>query len=675
MATGTGKTRTCIGLLYRLIKAKRFRRILFLVDRTSLGDQASDAFRTLQLDQNRTFTEIYDLKSLGDITPESDTRVQIATIQGLVMRVLYSDDNVPPVDQYDCIVVDECHRGYSLDREMSDAELTFRSEADYVSKYRRVLDHFDAVKIGLTATPALHTTEIFGDPIFTYSYRKAVIEGRLVDHEPPIRITTKLGDEGIKWKADEEMEVYNTRTHQLDLIHSPDEVHVEIEGFNKHVITEAFNKTVCTELAQHIDPDEPGKTLIFCSTDAHADMVVRLLKEAFAEAYGEIEDDAVLKITGAADKPTTRIRHYKNERNPRVAVTVDLLTTGINVPEITNLVFLRRVRSRILYEQMMGRATRLCNSIGKRFFRIYDAVDLYAALLPHTSMKPVVVNPTIRFTQLAQELASLTDDTALGEVRDQLVAKLRRKLRAMSLDDIVGFEDRAGSSPEALLSGLRDWDLDVSSDWWRDRLAVATWLDELQTGDGPVQLISHHDDELRDVVRGYGDADKPEDYLDAFGTYIREHINDIPALMVVTQRPRDLTRAQLRDLKLALDTAGYTEAILRVAWRETTNQDIAATIIGFIRQQALGSALKPYGDRVKAAMDRVMASRAWTGPQRRWLERIGKQVAVETVVDRDALDRGQFAAMGGYKRLNKVFGGELESILGEIGDAVWEDVG
>ena len=159
MATGTGKTRTCIGLCYRLLKTKRFRRILFLVDRTALGIQATNAFKDARLENLQTFAEIFDLKELGDIQPESDTRLQIATVQGMVARVLYQEADIPAVDTYDCIVIDECHRGYLLDREMSDAELTFRSEADYISKYRRVLEHFDAVKIGLTATPAIHATE------------------------------------------------------------------------------------------------------------------------------------------------------------------------------------------------------------------------------------------------------------------------------------------------------------------------------------------------------------------------------------------------------------------------------------------------------------------------------------------------------------------------------------
>ena len=203
MATGTGKTRLALCVIYRLLKAGRFRRVLFLVDRTALGEQAHNAFKDVRLESLQTLTEIYDVKGLGDLQPEPDTRLHVATVQGMVRRLMVaSDGGAPvPVDWYDCIVVDECHRGYALDQEMSDLEVEFRSEAEYISKYRRVLDHFDAVRIGLTATPALHTTEIFGPPIYEYGYRQAVIDGYLTDHEPPIRILTKLNQEGIHWSA------------------------------------------------------------------------------------------------------------------------------------------------------------------------------------------------------------------------------------------------------------------------------------------------------------------------------------------------------------------------------------------------------------------------------------------------------------------------------------------
>lgn len=184
-------------------------------------------------------------------------------------------------------------------------------------------------------------------------------------------------------------------------------------------------------------------------------------------------------------------------------------------------------------------------------------------------------------------------------------------------------------------------------------------------------IVSEHEDEFRSVQRGYGDADRPEDYLDAFRNYVTEHLDDLPALLVVTQRPRDLTRTQLRELKLALDQAGFTETNSRTAWRETTNQDIAASIIGYIRHVACDQPLINHADRVRSAMQQIMASRPWTDPQRKWLDRIGKQLEQETIVDRDALDAGQFKQMGGFHRLNKVFKGELETILRDIAELMW----
>jgi type I restriction enzyme R subunit len=441
MATGTGKTKLAIAMLYRLLSAKRFRRICFVVDRNALGVQAAGEFNTTRIVSVRTFADIFGLKGLNTITPESETKVHICTIQGLVKRVLFAAEpaEVPPVDQYDLIVVDECHRGYLLDREMSDAELSFRNEDDYVSKYRRVLEHFDAVKVGLTATPALHTVDIFGKPVFTYSYRDAVIDGYLVDHDPPIQITTALSQSGIKFERGESVEMIDARTGKIDLAELPDELNYEVEAFNKAVVTEAFNRVVAEELAKHIDPNLPGKTLVFAVSDAHADIVVAQLKKAFEKAYGEIEDAAIRKVTGSVDRVGSLILSYRNDELPKIAVTVDLLTTGIDVPRIENLVFLRRVNSRILYEQMLGRATRKCDDSGKETFRIFDAVDLYPHLQNLTAMKPVVVNPTITLEQLFEELAKVTEEEHRKSVRDQILVKLRRRLKRLPDNARAGY--------------------------------------------------------------------------------------------------------------------------------------------------------------------------------------------------------------------------------------------
>ncbi|MCL2336264.1 MAG: DEAD/DEAH box helicase family protein, partial [Firmicutes bacterium] len=216
MATGTGKTRTVLGLIYRFLKSGRFKRILFLVDRTALGEQAQDVFKEVKIEDLMTLNEIYDIKNLDDQDIDKETKIHVATVQSLVQRILYNDtDTMPSVADYDLIVIDEAHRGYILDREMGDNEQLYRNQRDYVSKYRSVVEYFDAAKIALTATPALHTTEIFGKPVFEYSYRRAVIEGYLVDHDAPHNIHTKLRDEGIIYQPGETVAIYDPVTGEI----------------------------------------------------------------------------------------------------------------------------------------------------------------------------------------------------------------------------------------------------------------------------------------------------------------------------------------------------------------------------------------------------------------------------------------------------------------------------
>ncbi len=676
MATGTGKTKTCIALIYRLLKAKRFRRILFLVDRSALGEQATDAFKDTRMESMQSFADVFGIKELDEQQPDSETAVHIATIQGLVQRILFPPEDAPPppVDAYDCIIVDECHRGYILDRDLSDTEMEFRSAADYISKYRRMLDYFDAVKIGLTATPAQHTSQIFGLPVFVYSYREAVIDGYLVDHEPPIQINTQLSTNGILFRAGEEVAVYDPMQNQTALFTAPDEIHIEVEDFNRKVITEPFNRVVCEYLAREIDPTSRHKTLVFCVNDAHADLVVDQLKTAFKNQYGSVEDDAVLKITGAADKPLELIRRYKNERNPSVAVTVDLLTTGIDVHQICNIVFLRRVNSRILFDQMLGRATRLCPEIGKETFRIFDAVRIYEALQQMTAMQPVVVNPAISFTQLTQELGQVNSDKALALVRDQLLAKLQRKKHHLSEAQRQDFEIRAGMAPEAFISHLRKLPLAEIAAWFTQNPDLGEILDRKGSGQRPPVFISNHEDTFLGTERGYGEAKKPEDFLKEFSQFIKSHGNTIPALVTVLTRPRELTRKQLREIALELDRAGFSETNLSTAWREMTNQDIAARIIGYIRQAAIGDALIPYGQRVDRALHKMLASKPWTTPQRQWLQKIAEQTKANLIVDRAALDDPDLLFRcegGGFARLDRIFDGHLAQVLDTFNDSLW----
>ena len=346
---------------------------------------------------------------------------------------------------------DEAHRGYILDKEMGAEEDLYRDQLDYQSKYRSVVEYFDAVRIALTATPALHTTQIFGKPVFQYSYREAVIEGYLVDHDAPHEIKTKLSKEGIHYKSGDQIVLYDPVTKEIlnaELLQ--DELDFDVEKFNRQVITESFNRVVLAEIAKDIDPDSPdtdGKTLIYAVDDQHADLVVKILKELYADKG--VDTEAIMKITGSVGggnkkKIQEAINHFKNERYPSMVVTVDLLTTGIDVPSITNLVFLRCIKSRILFEQMLGRATRLCPEIHKTHFEIYDAVGVYDSLAPVNSMKPVVTNPTTTFTEMLKEVELSEDEKQLQYHINELVAKLQRRKRNINERALEHFINMTG---------------------------------------------------------------------------------------------------------------------------------------------------------------------------------------------------------------------------------------
>ena len=669
MATGTGKTKTCIALVYRLLKAGRFRRVLFLVDRTALGVQAGDSFDETKVDTVQTFADTFGIKGVDEASPDTATRIHIATVQGMARRVLSNPDDAPSVDTYDLIVVDECHRGYLLDREMSDTELMFRDQAEYISVYRRVLDYFDAIKVGLTATPALHTTQIFGDPVYVYTYKEAVLDGMLVDHEPPILIKTELSQAGIHYKQGEQVQVYDTDTQQIDLFHTPDDLDFDVTEFNTKVLSESFNDVVVKVLADRIQPFGPEKTLIFCVRDSHAEAVCRLLKEEYARRYpGEFHTDMVEKITGSVDQPLKAIRRYKNDAWPTIAVTVDLLTTGVDVLPIVNLVFIRMVSSRILFEQMKGRATRRCDAIGKEAFRIYDAVGVCERMKSVSTMEPVVANPAISFRQLANELNANTAMAVEKLICEQFVAKLQRRAHRLTDEQRQLFRDRAGKGIGELATAMRHWPPQQLRDWLGANDWAAAWLDAVRSGSGNGLVVSQHQDQLLSVEPGYGNAD---DYLVSFTQWVKSHANTIPAIKAVLTRPRELTRSALKELAVRLQIEGFDERALADAWKRKTNRDIAASILGFVRQAALGDALVPFDQRVDDALAAIRSRHQLTPIQAQWLDKLGKQLKANVVLDRETIDEGALSAQGGFRRIDRDFEGRLTDVLAELNEAVW----
>ncbi|WP_338659753.1 type I restriction-modification system endonuclease [Paraclostridium sordellii] len=674
MATGTGKTRTVLGLIYRLLVTNRFKRILFLVDRTSLGNQASETFEEVKIEQLQTLNQIYNINKLGEKTIDKETKVHVATVQSMVKRIMYSSDlnQIPGVGDYDAIVIDEAHRGYILDKEILEEELYYKDEKDFLSKYKKVIDYFDAFKVALTATPALHTTQIFGAPVYSYTYRNAVIDGYLVDHEPPHIIKTKLCEEGIHLKKGQSVVKYDPTTGEvINGEELEDDVDFEIDSFNKKIIVESHTKEVLKEVAKHISPYDGGKTLIFAAKDDHADMIVRILKEIYTDLLGGVDDNSILKITGKLKDPELAIKQFKNETYPNIAVTVDLLTTGIDVPKIDKLVFMRRVKSRILYEQMLGRATRLCDEVGKTHFEIYDCVNLYEALEPVTNMKPVVVDSKESFKKLREQLQEDITIDAKMNIINKVVAKLQRKKKLIK-EEAVFKSLSENKSPAEFIKSLKEMSTENAVETIIKNERLINYLDE-KAIDSNLIIIAKEDDELIEHSRGYGKGKKPEDYINEFENYIKENMNQIVALNVLCTKPKQMTRNDLKAIKAILDAAGFSEEYLKAAYKDMTNEDIVADIIAFVRQKAIGSPLISKEERVKGAMNKVKKEFEFTPLQENFLKKIEKQMLKVTIIERDDFNMGKFKIEGGFKRYNTIFDNKLDQVIDKLKEHMFDE--
>lgn len=681
MATGTGKTRTVLGMIYRFLKTDRFKRVLFLVDRSALGEQAQDVFKEVKIEDLMTIDKIYNIKKLEDKDIEKETKIHVATVQSLVKRILYNEDTtMPSVADYDLIVVDEAHRGYILDKEMNEDEMIYRNQEDYISKYRSVMDYFDAVKIALTATPALHTSEIFGKPVFNYTYRQAVVEGYLVDHDAPYKLITELSKNGINYEKGETVAIYDPITGEImNSEELEDELKFDVEKFNRQVITESFNKTVLEKIANNLDPEGEGKTLIYAVDDSHADMIVKILKEIY-EPQG-VDNEAIMKITGSVGggnkkKVLEAIKKFKNEKYPNIVVTVDLLTTGVDVPEITSLVFLRRVKSRILFEQMIGRATRLCPKIGKTHFEIYDPIGVYESLEKVSTMKPVVADPATSFEDLINGLKTLPTEKQIENQIDMIMAKLQRRKLNLTENAMEHFVDLSGGlSPNQFIEKLREMPTELAKNHILKHEQLFEILSNEKSKRRRPIVISDKEDRLISYERGYGDGKKPEDYLEEFKDFITENMNKIVALNIVCTRPKELTRESLKSLRLELDRHQFTEKQLNTAIKDLKNEEIAADIISLIRQQAIGSALLSHEERIKKAVEKLKKKHNFSKIELGWIDRIEKNLLKETVLDKTTFDVGSFKTAGGFEKINKIFKNQLEDIIGELNDYLYDDGG
>jgi type I restriction enzyme R subunit len=215
---------------------------------------------------------------------------------------------------------------------------------------------------------------------------------------------------------------------------------------------------------------------------------------------------------------------------------------------------------------------------------------------------------------------------------------------------------------------LKAMSLPKIAEWFTKNPWLAELLDNrIHLPANPV-FISHHEEKLLEVGNHFGKAD---DYLESFSRFITEHANDIPALITVLQKPRELTRKELKALAVALDANGFNEKNLDAAWQTKANHEIAAGILGYIRQAALGDALIPFAERVDKAVAAIQSKHDFSPVQKQWLTKLVKQLKSNFVLDRETLDTGALQKDGGFKRIDKIFDGGLDSLLAELNESLW----
>jgi type I restriction enzyme, R subunit len=567
------------------------------------------------------------------------------------------------------VIADECHRGYTA------AEL---------SVWRSTLDHFDAIKVGLTATPAAHTAAYFTHKVFEYPYEQAVRDGHLVDWDL-VKVRSAVRMQGVFLHEGENVELVDTETGQKHLDQLEDERDFDVTEVERRVTAPESNRKIVEEIARYAAEHEAAtgrfpKTLIFAANDlphtSHADQLVDLARDVFGRG-----DAFVAKITGRVDRPLQRIREFRNRPEPMVVVSVDLLTTGVDIPDLEFLVLLRPVKSRILFVQMLGRGTRK----GERYpdkekFTVFDCFDgtLVEYFKQSTDMTADLPAPPGRTIPEIIEAIWRNEDRRYNTVC--LVKRLQRVARQMSGEarDLFASYIEAGDVARFARELPRDLLEDFSGTMkllrdpkFQELLesyprAKRTFVNAFGYGDTVTSAWL-----IRD---GLGNEHRPEDYLSLFSRFVQENVDQIDAIRILLGRQRGWSAEALLELRTKLKTSEYhfTEANLERAFARSYQKSLVDLISMVKRASDEGSPLLTAAERVDRALARVTAGRVFTAAETLWLDRIREVLRENLSIARtDFDDLPALSHPGGWGAAEKVFGqSRLERLLSDLNEAV-----
>ncbi len=706
MATGTGKTFTIVNLIYRLIKAGVAKRVLFLVDRRALAAQAVRAFSSFETEQGLKFDKTYEVYSqhfqrgdldeneafdsnlipeayLTDPKPEHSF-VYVSTIQRMTINLFgkasdYSCSDEPededagqldiPIHAFDLIIADECHRGYS---------------AQEVSVWRDTLDHFDAIKVGLTATPAAHTLAYFKDVVYKYGYEQAVRDGYLVDYDI-VALESGVRMSGIFLREGEMVGVIDSETGQNKIDTLEDEREFSAEKIEKEITNIDSNKKILQEIKRYADEHEERygrfpKTLIFAVQDlanssSHADQIVDQARDIFGRG-----DSFVQKITGKVDRPLQRIREFRNRKEPGIAVTVDLLSTGVDVPDIEYIVFLRSMKSRILFEQMIGRGTRKGEHYpDKSHFVVFDCfggtlIDYFKGVTGVTAEPPRKEVKPIK--KVIEDIWNNRDRAYNVRVLTKRLNRIDKEMSGESRDMFSAFVEKGDLNRFAISLERR-----LSEDFTGTTgiLRNPDFLNLLENYPRPPKTFLV-DYAIRDVVSSTwivrdaaGKEYKPDDYLSIFSDFVKENSEKIAAIGILLDRPQEWNTDALGELKEKLESSQqrFTIENLQRAHKEKYNKALV-DIISMIKHAAREEeSLLTAEERVSLAFDRVTVGKDFTSDQRLWLDRIRSHLIANLSIDKEDFEYiPVFSDYGGWNKANRVFEGKLSTLISEFNRAV-----
>lgn len=745
MATGSGKTFTAITFIYRLLKYAKAKRVLFLVDTKNLGEQAEQEFMAfVPNDDNRKFTELYSVQRLKSSYIATDSQVCISTIQRLysILKGTELDEKleeenpnergwqpkeIPPIEYdgkmpiefFDFIVIDECHRSiYNL--------------------WTQVLEYYDAFEIGLTATPDARTFAYFQQNIVSeYSHEMAVADGVNVGYNVFI-IDTKVTQQGATlWKGEyvehrerlsrkkrmelqDEDETYSKQQLDKDVV-NPNQIRTIIRTFKEHlpeIFPDRFSPSPLADGRGEVF--EVPKTLIFAKTDSHADDIIQIVREEFAE-----ENKFCKKITYNSEDPKSTLAQFRNDYHPRIAVTVDMIATGTDVKPLECLLFMRDVKSKNYFEQMKGRGTRTIDldslrkvtptaQFTKDHFVIIDAIGVTKSL--KTDSRPLEKKPGVPLKDLLQAIA-------VGARDEELFTTIANRLTR--LDKQITEKEKKQFSEKANGKSISQVVKDVLNAYHPDVVdGIMNTVEMEMAGKSPESkhaiFLARHTSlvneaakvftgELNEYIENVRKAhfqridltnpdevinagwdkdnkDKATQLVNSFTEWMEQHKNELIALQIFYNQPyrrRELTYSMIKDVLEKLQNDKPLLAPLHV-WRayealEQCNgspRNELTAIVSLIRKvSGLDKTLTAYDKIVdKNFQDWVFKKQAgatkFNDEQMQWLRMIKDYVINSFHIEKEDFDLDPFNRNGGLGKFYQLFRKDYEQIINELNEVL-----